>query len=328
MSYYQHEDINNAIVGLFAEAKNNDNKTGTVLDVGCGRGRLGLEIETLGFRVTGIDDNSVACETARTRLSEVIELNLMDFAKVAQILGERRFDWLMMADVLEHLPYPEKALEFYKQYLAPGGRLMLSLPNAVVWDNRLRIMLGRFDYRDSGTMDRTHLRFFTFRSARELVENAGFTPLRRTLEPGIVRAFLPLVKKLVAGKDSPSGILESPSYQFYKHYLLPVEQALASILPGLFAFRTVMTAKLTRPGPRGRNRSAAPEHHHGSVKIEGKVHLVDACFGHDRAQPPPIVGVKQQESTATCPNQLAAGHAGLRSRKLIQFVNAIAAHTL
>jgi len=247
MSYYQHEDINNAIAGLFAEAKNNENKTGTVLDVGCGRGRLGLEIETLGFRVTGIDDSSVACETARTRLSEVIELNLMDFAKVAQILGERRFDWLMMADVLEHLPYPEKALEFYKQYLAPGGRLMVSLPNAVVWDNRLRIMLGRFDYRDSGTMDRTHLRFFTFRSARELVENAGFTPLRRTLEPGIVRAFLPLVKKLVAGKDSPSGILESPSYQFYKSYLLPVEQALASILPGLFAFRTVMTAKLTRP---------------------------------------------------------------------------------
>jgi len=104
MSYYQHEDINNAIVGLFAEAKNNENKTGTVLDVGCGRGRLGLEIETLGFRVTGIDDSPVACETARTRLSEVIELNLMDFAKVAQMLGERRFDWLMMADVLEHLP--------------------------------------------------------------------------------------------------------------------------------------------------------------------------------------------------------------------------------
>jgi SAM-dependent methyltransferase len=245
MSYYEHEDINNAIVGLFAEAKNSDNKTGTVLDIGCGRGRLGLEIETLGFRVTGIDDSSVACETARTRLSEVIKLNLMDFAKVEQMLGERRFDWLMMADVLEHLPYPQKALEFYKQYLAPGGRLMVSLPNAVVWDNRFRIMLGRFDYRDSGTMDTTHMRFFTFRSARELVENAGFTPLRRTFDPGIVRAFLPLVKKLVAGKD-PSSILESPSYQFYKNYILPVEQAFASILPGLFAFRIVMTAKVTR----------------------------------------------------------------------------------
>ncbi|WP_426442433.1 class I SAM-dependent methyltransferase [Bradyrhizobium genosp. P] len=243
MSYYEHEDINNAVVGLFVEAKNNDNRTGTVLDIGCGRGRLGLEIETLGFRVTGIDESSVACETARTRLSEVIELNLTDFAKVGQMLGDRRFDWLMLADVLEHLPYPEKALEFYKQYLALGGRLIVSLPNAVVWDNRLRIMLGRFDYRDSGTMDRTHMRFFTFRSARELVENAGFTPLRRTFDPGIVRAFLPLVKKLVAGKH-PGSILESPSYQFYKKYLLPVEQAFASILPGLFAFRIVLSAKV------------------------------------------------------------------------------------
>jgi SAM-dependent methyltransferase len=246
MSYYQHEDINNAIVGLFAEAKNNNNETGTVLDIGCGRGRLGLEIERLGFRVTGVDDSSVACETARTRLSEVIELDLTDFAKVEQMLGERRFDWLMMADVLEHLPYPEKALEFYKHYLATGGRLIVSLPNAVVWDNRLRIMFGRFDYRDSGTMDRTHLRFFTFRSARELVENAGFTPLRRTLEPGMVRAFLPLVKKLVSSKD-PSSILESPTYQFYKSYILPVERAFATILPGLFGFRTVLTAKLARP---------------------------------------------------------------------------------
>ena len=131
MSYYQHEDINNAIVRLFAEAKNNDNKSGTVLDIGCGRGRLGLEIERLGFRVTGIDDSSVACQTARSRLSEVIELSLMDFAKVEQILAQRRFDWLMMADVLEHLPYPEKALEFYKQYLAPDGRLMLSLPTTL-----------------------------------------------------------------------------------------------------------------------------------------------------------------------------------------------------
>jgi SAM-dependent methyltransferase len=246
MCYYEHEDINNAIVGLFVEAKKNYGKTGTVLDIGCGRGRLGLEIERLGFRVSGIDESSVACETARTRLSEVIELDLTDFAKVEQMLGERRFDWLMMADVLEHLPCPEKVLEFYKQYLAPGGRLMLSLPNAVVWDNRLRIMFGRFDYRDSGTMDRTHLRFFTFRSARELVENAGFTPLRRTLEPGMVRAFLPLVKKLVSSKD-PSSILESPTYQFYKSYILPVERAFATILPGLFGFRTVLTAKLARP---------------------------------------------------------------------------------
>ena len=244
MSYYQYEDINNAIVGLFTEAKAKDGRAGTVLDIGCGRGRLGLEVEKLGFRVTGIDDSAVACELARTRLSEVVELNLNDFASVEKTLGDRKFDWLMTADVLEHLPYPAETLDFYKKFLVPGGRLMLSLPNVAVWDNRLRLLMGRFDYRDSGTMDRTHLRFFTFRTARQMVENAGFTPLHRTLEPGIVRAFLPLVKKMVGGQGDPSSILESPSYRFYTSYVMPVERAIAGALPGLLAFRTVMTAQL------------------------------------------------------------------------------------
>src|SRR5229473_2231147 len=76
-SYYQFEDINNAIIRLFRDAPQRE--AGGVLDLGCGRARLGLEVQRLGYTVTGIDNSPVACATARTRISEVIEL---DFTKL------------------------------------------------------------------------------------------------------------------------------------------------------------------------------------------------------------------------------------------------------
>jgi 2-polyprenyl-3-methyl-5-hydroxy-6-metoxy-1,4-benzoquinol methylase len=243
-SYYQFEDINNAIIRLFRDTQQRDKNPGSVLDLGCGRGRLGLEVERLGYTVTGIDNSSVACTTARTRISEVIELDFTKLTTVADTLKERQFDWIMAADVLEHTPDPKTTLSFYGRFLKPDGRLIVSLTNVAVWDNRLRLLFGRFDYRDSGVMDRTHLRFFTFRTARELVSEAGFTPLRTTWEPGIARAFLPLLKRLVTREAAPGTLLESPSYRFYSRYILPAEHRVCGIAPGLLAFRVVLLARL------------------------------------------------------------------------------------
>jgi 2-polyprenyl-3-methyl-5-hydroxy-6-metoxy-1,4-benzoquinol methylase len=257
-SYYQFEDINNAIIRLFRDTQQRDKNPDSVLDLGCGRARLGLEVERLGYTVTGIDNSPVACATARTRISEVIELDFTKLSAVADTLKERKFDWIMAADVLEHAPDPKATLSFYGRYLKPDGRLIVSLPNVAVWDNRLRLLFGRFDYRASGVMDRTHLRFFTFRTARELISEAGFTPLRTAWEPGIARAFLPLLKRLVTREAAPDALLESPSYRFYSRYILPAEHLVCGIAPGLLAFRAVILARLNDSAgapPNHRNQS-------------------------------------------------------------------------
>src|SRR6266446_4013085 len=175
--YYQFEEVNNAVILLFREARREQTR-GSVLDLGCGRARLGVEIERLGYTVTGIDNSPVACATARTRISEVIEGDFTDSVGTAASLKGRQFDWLLAADVLEHLAEPKSALCFYRRFLKPGGRLIVSLPNVAVWDNRLRLFFGRFDYTDSGVLDRTHLRFFTFRTVRRLLAGSGFTVIR------------------------------------------------------------------------------------------------------------------------------------------------------
>jgi len=59
-------------------------------------------------------------------------------------------------------------------WIAPGGVLFVSLPNVANAAIRLSLLAGRFEYADAGILDRTHLRFFTRRTARRLVEDAGF----------------------------------------------------------------------------------------------------------------------------------------------------------
>ena len=87
-------------------------KLGSVLDLGCGRARLGLEIERMGYTVTGIDNSPVACTTASTRISEVIELDFMNPDAVVAALNGRQFDWIIAADVLEHLAEPRNRAAF------------------------------------------------------------------------------------------------------------------------------------------------------------------------------------------------------------------------
>ena len=177
---------------------------------------------------------------------------------MAIALNGRQFDWIMAADVLEHSAEPQAALRFYRRFLKPDGKLIVSLPNVAVWDNRFRLLFGRFDYRASGVLDRTHLRFFTFRTARELIIEAGFTPLCRTWEPGIARAFMPALKGLLGKKGGSSAILESPAYRLYLRYVLPVEHLVCGIAPGLLAFRVVILARLNdcaEEPPSHRNQS-------------------------------------------------------------------------
>src|SRR5439155_6123933 len=83
-------------------------------------------------------------------------------------------DVILFGDVLEHTRYPDRILLEAKALVKPGGQIIVSVPNVAHWRIRLGLLLGRFAYSDSGILDRTHLRFYTLRSARALLANAGY----------------------------------------------------------------------------------------------------------------------------------------------------------
>jgi len=145
---------------------------GSLLDVGCHMGAYGLSVkerfpQTL---VWGIEARPEPAAIAASRLDQVVEgLWPHDMP-----LGVR-FDCITFNDVLEHLVDPWAALTSTHDFLEQGGCVIASIPNVrrltLIEDLLLR---GRWTYTDEGLLDRTHLRFFTKSSVRELFLDAGF----------------------------------------------------------------------------------------------------------------------------------------------------------
>jgi GT2 family glycosyltransferase/2-polyprenyl-3-methyl-5-hydroxy-6-metoxy-1,4-benzoquinol methylase len=144
-----------------------------VLDVGCGAGGLGRSLKAArpGIEVRGVEP--VADQAARAR--RILDDVHVGGAESALPAGWPRPDCIVFADVLEHLIDPWAAVRRARELLAPGGALVVSIPNVRHHSVIADLLRGRFDYRDAGVLDRTHLRFFTGATARELVERGGFT---------------------------------------------------------------------------------------------------------------------------------------------------------
>jgi 2-polyprenyl-3-methyl-5-hydroxy-6-metoxy-1,4-benzoquinol methylase len=231
-SYLYFEDVNWGLLRLWGGRRGLD-----VLDVGCGFATTSQFIEQRGNRVTGIEASPEAVTVARTRIGRVVERDLQDFDP-----GLGQFDVVIFADVLEHLPWPIGVLRQYLGLLKPNGTVIISLPNVGLWSVRMLHLLGKFEYEETGVLDHTHLRFFTRRSALRMLDEAGLRPVRRTYNPGLVRPFVPLVKKVLGGGGDPGSILESKPYKLYLKTVHPVEAAFARAWPGMLAFQMIFEA--------------------------------------------------------------------------------------
>jgi 2-polyprenyl-3-methyl-5-hydroxy-6-metoxy-1,4-benzoquinol methylase len=243
-SYPYMEEVNE---GILREFRRLLPATGRVLDVGCGRGQLGAAVRALGWEVWGVEHSGEACETTDKRLHRLIQADLHDLDRVRADVGEARFDGLIFSDVLEHVYDPRSVLENYLAFVKPGGRVFISVPNMVVWTNRLKLLFGRVTYDDTGVMDRTHIRFFTFKTARQLATATGCQVERVASTPYLVRAVLPLLKRFLAkpeqGPPNPRALIDSRGFKAYMRFVYPVEQFVASLWRTMFAFRIIVVAR-------------------------------------------------------------------------------------
>jgi len=142
-----------------------------VLDVGCGTGVITDIIRRQkSASVIGIEPDA---ERVRRAVARGLDVHLgvlsPDF-----IRQHGPFDYIVFADVLEHLPNPAEIVAMAKGGLKPGGSVVASIPNVAHWFVRTDLLRGRFDYQDCGIMDATHLRWFTRRTVREFFERLGF----------------------------------------------------------------------------------------------------------------------------------------------------------
>ncbi len=142
----------------------------TVLDVGCNTGFLGKLLNKKRVKIDGIDINEEALAAAKAYYRNTY---IRDLYREKLNLGKNKYDYIVFADILEHLPRPDIIINDAKKYLQKDGRIIVSLPNIARFEIRLQLLLGSFDYQP-GIIGPDHLRFFTKKSAIEMIENCGF----------------------------------------------------------------------------------------------------------------------------------------------------------
>lgn len=153
------------IAGLLGE--NNE-----ILDVGCCEGFLkDLSPNNLYF---GIEKNYEFSKKALKKgYEKVFVHDLNDFEKVKI---QKKFDILVFADILEHLVFPKKVLEYFvNNNLKEKGRIIISFPNIANFQIRFKLLFGNFDYSHDDILDKTHLHFFTYKSCLDFINKSGLS---------------------------------------------------------------------------------------------------------------------------------------------------------
>jgi SAM-dependent methyltransferase len=138
---------------------------GAVLDVGCGRGDLGVALIRRGWRVSGIEPSASACAVARARGLDAHEGTL------ATNSFDEPFDAVVMNHSLEHVADPRADLARIFRLLRPNGVLALSVPNFASWQRR---RFGAAWFPLDLPRHRTH---FTPKALEVALKGAGFEVL-------------------------------------------------------------------------------------------------------------------------------------------------------
>ena len=145
----------------------------TVLDVGCGPGTIGkFLIAEKSCSVDGIELSDDFCNRARGHYRNVWQGDLEKIDLASTVEGNC-YDFIVCADVLEHLRDPKVILKQLASCLKPDGRILISIPNVSYAGLLAELLYGRFDYRPNGLLDDTHVRFFTRATLVELLTDSG-----------------------------------------------------------------------------------------------------------------------------------------------------------
>ncbi|MBU1912327.1 MAG: class I SAM-dependent methyltransferase [Candidatus Omnitrophica bacterium] len=140
-----------------------------ILEVGIANGFIGKHIKSKGFEIIGIEKNISSIKQASEYYKEIIAIDLNKDC----IPSLKPFVFIILADILEHLEEPAHILKKMQDLLKDGGKIIISVPNIANWTIRMKLAFGNFNYQDKGILDIGHLRFFTLKTAKDMIKNSG-----------------------------------------------------------------------------------------------------------------------------------------------------------
>ena len=210
-------DTNNTHAIIAKTVKNGS----TCLDIGCGAGYIGEILkENRKCTVYGIDIDKEAIKVATSKkiYKDIYNFSIMDYSnrKFQDFLKNApMFDYIFLADVLEHVVNPGEVLYNFSQKLSKKGKFLVSVPNISHFDIVKGLINRTFNYNKIGILDNTHLRFFTKNSFIDMINginevygtNFSVKLIGKTInEPGYLELYPSLLR--ILNDDQEACVLQ------------------------------------------------------------------------------------------------------------------------
>ncbi|MGO0999901.1 class I SAM-dependent methyltransferase [Lysobacter sp. CA196] len=198
-----------------------------LLDIGCASGATSALLKQTipGLVAWGVEPESAAAAIAAQRIDKVFAQKLEDIDLHAEGLSHGSVDAVLLADVLEHMYDPWRALLQIRPFLAKNAEVVISIPNVRNITLISDLVDGRFDYQKWGLLDITHIRFFTLDGAIRMLQETGYgvRHVQANVDPplsGVLNAGLPADGSLKFDRISisnvePRELVELCALQFF-----------------------------------------------------------------------------------------------------------------
>lgn len=152
-------------------------KGARVLDIGCGNGSLTAAWAKGGWDVTGVDLSESGVAQAKASHPNIAFHRLPVGPALVEYFGEGSFDAIVSAEVVEHLYAPRDLAQVGFTLLKNGGVLVLTTPYNGYLKNLVIAAAGKMDKHWTVLWDGGHIKFWSWKTIRVLLEEAGFTGL-------------------------------------------------------------------------------------------------------------------------------------------------------
>lgn len=165
--YTYYSGIRWDIIDLVPEGNNR------ILEVGCGTGSTLIKLKEIhkAQEIYGFELNE---KMVQDHIKDINKVIIGDVEQIDPPFQDEFFDFIIFGDVLEHLIEPEKILKKYMKFLKSDGTIIASIPNiknyTILFDLVIR---DKFEYKDAGILDRSHLRFFTKKEIIKMFNGCG-----------------------------------------------------------------------------------------------------------------------------------------------------------
>ncbi len=198
-----------------------------VLEVGPSSGYFtaALRSERAPKLVDGVEFDKKDAEAAQEHLDKLIIGSIEDEA-ILNKLADNHYDSIILGDVIEHLHHPEATLRALRAKLSEGGLLIISTPNIAHISIRASLVRGKFDYTDTGILDKTHTRIYTKRALTDILERTGYKVATFDMTYFVYR-----------------GELRARSLKFVGPFISRGIDKVAPKLPGLLAYQFIVSAE-------------------------------------------------------------------------------------